>query len=198
MNILIDLIPNSVLIDGVEYEINSDFRTSMLFEMLMQDNNVGDKDKILRVLELYYPSVPNNIETALEQIMWFYRGGKEIFTSSKKSNGRNSTQIYDFEHDDEYIYSSFLDQYGVDLQDIEYLHWWKFKAMFKSLKDDNMIVKIMGYRSVDLSKIKDKEQKKYYTDLKKLYDIPRSKDELEKINEIENILMNYGDTSKIL
>ena len=39
-------------------------------------------------------------------------------------------------------------------QDIKYLHWWKFKAMFKSLKEDTEIVKIMRYRSMDLSKIK--------------------------------------------
>lgn len=31
--------------------------------------------------------------------------------------------------------------------------------MFKALKEDNEIVKIMGYRSMDLSKIKDKEEK---------------------------------------
>ncbi|WP_242840658.1 Gp15 family bacteriophage protein [Clostridium hydrogeniformans] len=46
-----------------------------------------------------------------------------------------------------------LDQYGADLQNVEYLHWWKFKA----LKEDNEIFKIMGYRYMDLGKIKDKE-----------------------------------------
>ena len=49
--------------------------------------------------------------------------------------------------------------------------------MFKSLKGDNEIVKIMGYRSVDLSKIKDKEQKLYYKKMKELYKIPILKDE---------------------
>ena len=29
--------------------------------------------------------------------------------------------------------------------------------MFKALKENNMIVKIMGYRSIDLSKINDME-----------------------------------------
>ena len=32
-NILIDLLPSKVEIEGTEYEINSDFRTSVLFSM---------------------------------------------------------------------------------------------------------------------------------------------------------------------
>ncbi len=35
--------------------------------------------------------------------------------------------------------------------------------MFKALKEDNEIVKIMGYRAMDINKIKDNEQKAHYT-----------------------------------
>ena len=101
-------------------------------------------------------------------------------------------------HDDDYIYAAFMDQYNIDLQDIEYLHWWKFKAMFKSLKEDNEIVKIMGYRSMDLSKIKDKEEKAYYKKMQELYKLPISKDEKEKLDEITVALLNGGDLSKVL
>lgn len=200
MNILIDIVPTTVCIDGMEYEINSDFRTSILFELMMQDTELTDKDKIINALKLYYPIIPGNSEKAIEGIMWFYRSGKDIVESNRKSKGKSVTQIYSYDYDDDYIYSAFLDQYGVDLQDIEYLHWWKFKAMFKALKDDNMIVKIMGYRSVDLSKIKDKEQRTHYKNMKELYKIPDniSKDEKEKINDIEKALLNCSDISKIL
>ena len=70
--------------------------------------------------------------------------------------------------------------------------------MFKSLKGDNEIVKIMGYRSVNLSNIKDKEQKLYYKKMKELYKIPISKDEIEKLDEIEKALLNGEDVSKLL
>ena len=40
MNILIDLLPKKVEIDGIEYDINYDFRTSVLFEIMIQDNNI--------------------------------------------------------------------------------------------------------------------------------------------------------------
>ena len=200
MNLLIDLVPTSVDINGKKYEINSDFRTSMLFELLTQDSSIRDNDKIRMALELYYPNIPKNVNEAIEKIIWFYRCGKDVVSSkgTGTGKGKGATQIYSFEHDDDYIYGAFLDQYGVDLQDTEYLHWWKFKAMFKSLKGDNEIVKIMGYRSMDLSKIKDKEQKAYYKKMKDLYKIPISRDEQEKLDEIEKALLNGQDVSKLL
>ena len=81
MNILIDLVPNKVTIENKEYEINSDFRTSILFEMMMQDTEINDKEKIIIALELYYPILPSNVYEAIEKLLWFYRGGKDILTS---------------------------------------------------------------------------------------------------------------------
>ena len=198
MNILIDLLPTIVNINNVEYEINSDFRTSILFELLMQDNSIREEDKISMALQLYYPVIPEDINEAIEQMLWFYRCGKDITKSKGTGKGKSITQIYSFEHDDDYIYASFMDQYNIDLQDIEYLHWWKFKAMFKSFKEDNEIVKIMGYRSMDLSKINDKEEKAYYKKMQELYKLPISKDEREKLDDINYILLNGGDLSKVL
>jgi hypothetical protein len=198
MNILVDLLPIAVEIDNKNYEINSDFRTSILFELLMQDSSIGAEDKIITALELYYPVIPENINEAIEQMLWFYRCGKEITSSKGNGKGKSVTQIYSFEHDDDYIYAAFMDQYNIDLQDIEYLHWWKFKAMFKSLKEDNEIVKIMGYRSMNLSKIKSKEEKAYYKKMQELYKLPMPKDEQEKLDDINNILLNGGDLSRVL
>ena len=198
MNILVDLVPTTVNIDNKEYEINSDFRISILFELLMQDSSIEEEDKIFMALNLYYATIPENIKEAIEQMLWFYRCGKDIKSSKGNSTSKSVTQIYSFEHDDDYIYAAFMDQYGIDLQDTNYLHWWKFKAMFKSLKGDNEIVKIMGYRSMELSKIKDKEQKAYYKKMQELYKIPISKDEESKLKEIEEALLNGGDLSKLL
>lgn len=200
MNLLVDLLPTTVDIEGIEYEINSDFRTSILFELLMQDVEIEDEEKIIQALQLYYKKRPNNIEEAINKMLWFYSCGKENDLKSNSKTGSNSEKIYDFNYDDEYIYSAFLDQYGVDLNEIEYLHWWKFKAMFKALKEDNEIIKIMGYRSIDLSKVEDKKQKEFYKKMKKIYEIPIaiSKDEKEKIDKINEILRNGGDISKVL
>ena len=197
MNILIDLLPKEVNIEGEDYKINSNFRESILFELMMQNNTISEEDKIIQALELYYPKLPKDLNKAIEGILWFYRCGKDEVENKNKGTGK-STNVYSFDYDDDLIYSAFLDQYGVDLQDIEYLHWWKFKAMFRGLKEDNEIVKIMGYRAMDISKIKDKEQKAHYEKMQKLYEIPIAKDERNKLDEINNILLNGGDIDKTL
>ncbi|MBD5642775.1 bacteriophage Gp15 family protein [Clostridium botulinum] len=199
MNILIDLVPTTVNIENVEYEINSDFRLSILFELLMQDNSIGEEDKIIQALQLYYPVIPPNINEAVEQMLWFYRCGKDEVKSKNINKGRNKgTQIYSYDYDDYLIYSAFKQIYSMDLQDIKYLHWWKFKALFQFLDEKCLFSKVMGYRSMDLSKIKDKEEKNYYRKMQELYKIPINKDEKEKLNQIEKILSNGGDLSKVL
>lgn len=197
MNMLIDLLPTSIEINNEEYKINSDFRTSILFEMMMQDSELDKEEKINNALELYYPIVPYNINEAVKKIIWFYSCGKDN-KKIKGTGSREAEQIYNYEHDDEYIYSAFLSQYGIDLQDIKYLHWWKFKTMFNSLKEDNKIIKIMGYRSMDIGSIKDKEQKAYYRKMKKIYGLPKSKAEIDKLNTIEEALLNGGNIEKVL
>lgn len=96
-----------------------------------------------------------------------------------KKNG-DSKQIYSFEYDAELIYSAFMSQYGIDLQDIPYLHWWKFKAMFEGLNQDNKIVEVMSYRSINVLKIKDKEEKARIKKLQKAYALPDMRTEEEK------------------
>ena len=200
-NLLLDLVPTTVDIDGISYEINSNFRNSILFELLIQDNELTDVDKITQALDLYYPVLPANIPEAIEKMLWFYRCGSNLDEIKSTGSGRGSkNNVYSFEYDSDYIYSAFLDQYNVDLQDIDYLHWWKFKAMFKGLKEDNEFVKIMGYRAMDLSKIEDKKMKEHYRKLKKLYKIPNniSDSEKEKMDKLNEILLNGGDISEVL
>ena len=184
MNILIDDV-DYIVEQKIKIPFNTDFRYSIMFELLMQDNTISEEVKIAKALELYYPEMKKitNYKEAILNILWFYSSGKEdgtkknVKTVEQKENIKN--QIYSYEFDAEYIYSAFKDQYGIDLQDEE-LHWWKFKALFQGLKEDNKIVQIMGYRGMDLSKIKDKEERKHYKRLKKLYALPDMRTEEQK------------------
>lgn len=199
-NILIDFLPKTVFIDDLEYEINSNFRESILFELMMQDKSFTDEEKIYQALSIYYPEIPGNLDGAIKEMLSFYKCGKEEEYENTDSNASksSSTKIYDFDYDADYIYSAFLSQYNIDLQDIEYLHWWKFKAMFNGLNSDNKIVEIMGYRSIKLNAIKDEEQRKHYRKLQRLYRLPinTNKNEYEKQNELNKALIS-GDVSKL-
>lgn len=183
MNMIIDTLPVSVEIGGVEYEINSNFRHSILFTQLVEDRNLDKEEKLMKALELYYPIIPHDINQAIDKVLWFYRCGKDI--KQTKGKGKNQKKkIYSFEDDADLIFAAILSDYGVNLIHKEYLHWWEFKAMFRALKDDNELCKIMSYRAKDLSKIKDKDEKAYYKQMQELYKIEEQLTD-EEIQDIE-------------
>lgn len=175
MNILVDKLP----IDYEGLKINTNFRSFILFELLMQDNKLKTEEKIYLALKLFYQEPLKDIKKGIDGILWFYGMGNNKKNSKKREND-SKNRIYSFEHDANLIYSAFLSQYGIDLNEIEYLHWWKFKSLFEGLNEENKICKYMQYRSIDLSKIKDKEEKKKYKKLKQLCALPDERTEEEK------------------
>ena len=173
-------------------KIRTDFRESIKFELLMQDNKLNEEEKVKLALNLYYNLKDiTDIKKAVEDIIWFYKGGKNekenVDKEVKKSNSKEK-QIYSDEFDAEYIYSAFMEQYNIDLNSIKYLHWWKFKALFNSLNENVLFSKIMGYRAIDLSKIKDKSMKKQYKKLQELYKLPDMRTEQEKEDDFAEAL----------
>lgn len=182
MNLLIHKLPTEI--NGMA--INSDFKVSILFELLMQDIKVPKELKLMKALQMYYPEFNkiSNYEKAIEGMLWFYKCGKEKESTNKGiSSNSKYNQIYSYEYDNKYIYSAFLQQYNIDLQEIKYMHWWKFKALFDGLNEDTEIMKIMGYRSVNLSQIKDTDKRNYYKKMKRLYAIPDMRSQKEKEDE---------------
>lgn len=175
MNVIVNRLSDILESRVGKIEFNTDFRISIMFELLMQDDAVSEQNKIMQSLRLYYPRLEQitNVNKAIEDVIWFYRCGKELANSNKKGkNGKQGKQIYSYEFDDDYIFSAFMQQYKVDLQEIKYLHWWKFKAMFEGLSENTKMAEIMGYRAMDISKIKDKEEKKRYKNLQEIYALP--------------------------
>lgn len=193
MSILLDKMSTSVEINGVEYEILTDFRTWIEFETLMQ-SDLESGDKILEALQLVFPVLPDNINGAIDRLLWFYRCGKE----PAEYKSKKQDDIYSYEQDDGYIYSAFLEQYGIDIQTVEYMHWWKFKNLFTSLGTETQIVKIMGYRSIDISSKMSNEQREFYQEMKRVYALPKSQTEKEKMSDIDRALMGDGDLRGVI
>lgn len=188
INIMVDKLPT----DFEGLEINTNFKSFILFELLMQDNKIGQEDKLALALNLFYEEIPRDLKKAFDGILYFYTRGKNLEKEKdeeklkKKNNVERKKKIYSFEHDADLIYTAFLTQYNIDLNEIKYLHWFKFKAMFEGLKSDNKICEIMGYRAVDINKIKDKEEKKRYRKLQKEYALPDDRTEEEKEQDFAN------------
>ena len=95
---------------------------------------------------------------------------------------------YDFEIDSDLIYASMFSQYGVEI-DKEKIHWFKFIAMFKCLKDTELN-DLMYYRTVDIAKL----PKQQRADMRKLQDKYR----IRKVTaqRKEELIACFGDEWK--
>lgn len=172
------------MVGGRDIPIDTNFRTSILYELMMQSNDLDKVEKTLAALSLFYEenldyvlSGAEVVEEAVDRIIWFYtcgnppkkpKAGQSVSPTSIQMRRRE----HDFDVDAPLIYAAFLAQYRVDLQEVDDLHWWKFRAMFQGLAEDHQIVKIMGYRTLDLSHIKNKEEKRRLSRLQNKFALP--------------------------
>lgn len=195
-NILIDLAPTEAIFNDDVFLINTDFRIGIQYELLMSDKEVSNSDKIRQSVALFfYNDFNRKIEDeevieVVDYISWFYSGGmsaKEVERNAKVGGSRQKA-IYSFEYDADYIYADFMKIYGINLQQIEYLHWWEFKALFKGLDEESKISKIMGYRTMKITKDMSKQEKDHYKNLKRIYKLPDGKTEQEKEQDFHDIM----------
>ncbi|EEO9094210.1 bacteriophage Gp15 family protein [Listeria innocua] len=77
------------------------------------------------------------------------------------SEGEEEQAYYSLTQDSDYIYASFLQDYNIDLIDVRgKLHWYKFRALFDSLRDDTAIKSIMNIRQTELPTGKGSEKER--------------------------------------
>lgn len=185
VNILLDSLPETVMVDGKEFFIDTDFRTCIIFEKILS-SDMDAKSKVEETLALFYTEeIPRAIEEAVDAILFLYRCGEDQKPAPKRKKNGNvelkPKMIYNYEYDAPYIYGAFLTQYHIDLNEIKYLHWWKFQALFKSLEDHNKIVEIMSYRATDLGKIENKKERDRIARMKSIYALPQNLTFEEKV-----------------
>ena len=170
-------------------------------EEMMKEIDIEEKDAIANAkyydaLKLFYEdNIPDDLEEAMEKMLWFYSCGKE----DEQTKAKTKKKVISFEHDFDYINAGFMQDYKIDLFEVDFLHWWKFMSLFSALHDDCKICEIIGYRGAELKNF-DKEQRKRIREMQKIYALPDdiSKEEKKRQDEITQILLNGGDLSGIL
>lgn len=185
--------PESLIIDGKEYPIETDFRKWIEFQTIMVKNNSED-EKTADLLQFISALGLPFSENTLPAIIDFFSGGE------KREQKAEKKRSYDFETDSNLIFSAFMTQYKIDLT-TEHIHWWKFKAMFSSLSEENVITKIMWARTADTSKMS-KEMKEYVEKIKADYPIKVSENStkmtLEERNKkwVEHVARRFEEAEK--
>ncbi len=177
---------SEVAIGGKDYAVNTDFSVWIEIEHIFFDRSKSDEMRLAEILVLAYPVLPPDPIEAVRKILWFYSGGIEKSETSEENNLDTAVPLYDLVRDFDHIWASFLSEFGIDLT-TETMHWWKFKTLLCCLDENCRFAKVIGYRSVDVSSIKDKNIKNFYMKMKKKYRLP-----LDEISGQQKIADSLG------
>lgn len=165
-------LPEAIEVFGQLFFINTSFKVWLDYPERIGSLVDGDFEGYK---ELFKNKAPVPTQEVINLTDAFFYIPKDV---PRKSNGE---VVIDYEIDADYIYSAFLQAYGIDLIDTD-LHWHKFTALLSSLPESTFFHKIMEYRSY---KGKDSELKK----LKHIWALPtkltnEEKKAMEDFNKI--------------
>lgn len=172
LNLTDKKLPEAIEVFGQLFFINTSFKVWLDYPERIDALVDGDFEGYKG---LFKNKVPVPTQEVINLTDTFFHIPKEI---PRKSNGE---VVIDYEIDADYIYSAFLQAYGIDLIDTD-LHWHKFTALLSSLPENTFLYKIMEYRSY---KGKERETK----ELKHIWALPtkltnEEKEAMENFNKI--------------
>ena len=161
MNPLYEPFPDYVTVNGKKVRIVTDFREYIKLMELLKDEEVEETEK-KQLLACWFLDDPgSDFEECLQALTDFVINYRETKASEGEGNEDNTKHdpVISYNQDAPYIISGFLECYGIDLTEIPYMHWWKFQMLIDGMNEDCELKKRMGYRSIDLNQIKDKEER---------------------------------------
>ena len=136
---------------------------------MLKDKDVKPMDKLLILWEYFLDDIEIT-QFSIDALCDFMSADFSDREASQTGTGRRKN-LFSFSIDYPYILSAFLRDYGIDLIDIKYLHWWKFRMLFDGLSEDNEIKKRIMYRGMNLNEIKDPEERKRIRKIQKVIEL---------------------------
>ena len=176
MNLFYEDYPESIMADGQEIRIRTDFREYIRLIDLLKTDKLRDYEKWQFIIQ-YFHDRPDNMASALDELVDFVNleQMREKISESDEDNQEETVDnrpLFSFQYDYPYILSGFLSSYGINLRTIEYMHWWEFRLLFDGLPEDTEIKKRIMYRAINPAEIKDNEERKRIIKIQRAIRLP--------------------------
>ncbi|HJC90062.1 MAG TPA: bacteriophage Gp15 family protein [Candidatus Mediterraneibacter excrementigallinarum] len=177
MSFLTDPIKEEVVFGRRKYLIYAPFNRVLEVQRLFREDELPDLVKIQQALKMLTLNSrktmklsPKDMQELLQEIF-----EKCINTQKRPDVKSGKPPVLDFDHDAEYIYASFMLDYGIDLIDMQgKLHWKKFISLFHGLSEQTKIREVMRIRSMEVPRFTGKNGKaiQEIQELKSYYALP--------------------------
>lgn len=147
------IFPRFIVCGGRKYPVKSDYRNILRILRMLKDEHIFDIHKRKLLAEWFYGEKwPEN--PVDEFVSFVFGEGSENADEDGALEAGIFKQVYDFEFDSEEIYASFIMEYGIDLIETEFMHWYKFKLLLNNLTEKSPFKKKIELRFADLNNVK--------------------------------------------
>lgn len=184
MNPLAEGFPTALTVGGVDYSVDTDFRTALTVMMAFEDPSLTwlDKQEVAIAL-LYGDNAPPDKAEAFELARLFLDCGEER-SALGEDDGDDLGRLYSFTHDAKYIYSAIQMTHGIDLAAVEYMHWWRFCYLLQDLSEDCYFQRMVSLRARKALGKLTKEEREEWRRNATILTLPENRDpEAEAANE---------------
>lgn len=190
-NVLLDPLPTEY--EG--YPIDADFQIGIQMMQALEDGDLSRQEATAVALSLLFMQEDENgnplptpdANTALSGLMWFLTGWNHDHNQSK-----DKTRVTDYDVDQWRIYAAFRQVYGINLN-TDKLHFWEFMGLLTTLPEC-AYTRVIDIRSKKITPKMGKDEKKAYTELKKVYALEQTEkveytdDQKEAIDEFDRMM----------
>lgn len=186
---MIGILPTSLMVGGVKYPIETDYRNILIFFAACDDPELTANERMYillkRLFREKYERIPKeHLEEAAKQAKWFVECGRE---ADEKKVPR---KMIDWEQDEAILFPAVNKIAGKELRSEQYVHWWTFMGYFMEIEEGTFSM-VLGIRQKkSKGKRLEKWEEEFYRNNKKLCDLRKhyTKEEQEEIDYWKQLL----------
>lgn len=160
-------LPTSAEIQGVTYEINSDYRAILDILEAFEDPALDNEEKAIVALTIFYPdfsTMPQkHYKDALDFCMLFIKGGQE---EEQKQGPRLMSWVQDFQ----IIVAPINRVSGTEIRSVQYMHWYTFLSAFYEIGECTFAQVVAIRNKLKTGKKLEKWEREWYRRNKHLVD----------------------------
>jgi len=188
---MIGQLPKSLSINGIDYNIRSDYRVALVILQALNDVDLTDYDKSVIIIECLYGQSANipdeDIQEAIDKAGWFLNCGHE------QEHHVASARVYDWEQDEQIIFSAINKVAGHEVRADEYMHWWTFMGLFNEIGEGTFQTIVSLRDKQNRHKKLEKWERDYIRKNPDIVKLKRKYSESEKAeNELVEMILKGG------
>lgn len=189
--------PQYVKIKDKKYKINTDFRVAIKCDEVAKDTKIDDTERALALIYLLFGEDGLNSHEDWQKLIRLGQKYLLLGKETKSLKTENDKPDFDYEKDKAYIRTSFIQDYGYNPYEKEYLHWWDFWNDLNGLSNSEfgnccILNRVRNLRTYDVTKIKDLKERSKMIESQRMVALD-DKEEQEETNYTEEELNSINE-----